>query len=327
MSRSYRWIPVTGLLVAVLGFASATAKEGYRIVARLPSVMDGKSLEVLRFDPTSHRLFAGNLVGLYSADLSAVTPKMIALAEKHSLGAIDVAPDLGRVFYAALDEIGYIDENGGKPVQISDLNASGLVYEPTRHEVYAATAANRSPYIVVFDARTGQLRTSIKLPGSYAFDLQAIPGTIFFLLGEENGIYAIDANTDEVAPWRVTGSLVTPGNLEADPSGRYLFLARSREIDAIEVATRTVTGRVSMYGTASIGFDPSSGVLIAAWPEMSEQRDRLALLRPTADGLTEVGTLKNDAGGTRIVRTNYGFVQRADKEFLIWSAQAPTTRH
>jgi DNA-binding beta-propeller fold protein YncE len=267
------------------------------------------------------------VVGLYSADLSAATPKMIALAEKHDLHAIDVAPDLSRVFYSALDEIGYIDENGGQPVKISDLNTSGLVYEPTKHEVYAATAVNRTPYLVVFDARTGQLRTTIKLPGSYAFDLQAIPGTVFFLLGEEDGIYAIDANTHEVAPWRVTGSLITPGNLEADPSGRYLFLARSREIDVIDVATRTVTGRVSMYGTASIGFDPASGVLIAAWPDLSETRDQLALLRPTADGLTEVGTLKNDAGGTRIVRTNYGFIQRADKEFLIWSAQGPTARH
>ncbi len=159
------------------------------------------------------------------------------------------------------------------------------------------------------------------------FGFQAIPGTVFFLVNGQEGIYAIDANTHVIAPWRVNGALVTPGNLEADPSGRYLFLARSREIDAIDVATRTVTGRVSMYGTASIGFDPSTGFLVAAWPELSETRDQLALLRPTPDGLTEVGTLKNDAGGTRIVRTNYGFVQRADKEFLIWSAQAPTMRH
>jgi hypothetical protein len=181
--------------------------------------------------------------------------------------------------------------------------------------------------MAVFDARTGQLRTSVKLPGCCAFDLQAIPGTVFFLLGDEDGIYAIDANTREVARWPVTGSLVTPGNLEVDPSGRYLFFARTREIDAIDVATHTVTGRLSMPGTASIGFDPSSGVLIAAWPELSERRDQLALLRPAADGLTEVGTLKNDAGGTQIVRTNYGFIQRAYNEFLVWSAQGSTTHH
>jgi hypothetical protein len=327
MSRILRLIPVIGLLVAALGLAPATAENEYRIVAKLPSIMDGQPLHVVRFDPRSHRLFAGNLVGLYSADLSAAAPKMRPLAEKPWVGAIDVAPDLGRVFYTALGEIGYIDENGGKPVKISDLNAAGLVYEPTRHEIYTRILFNGSPYMAVFDARTGQLRTSVKLPGCCAFDLQAIPGTVFFLLGDEDGIYAIDANTHEVARWPVTGSLVTPGNLEADPSGRYLFLARAREIDAIDVATHTVTGRVSMPGTASIGFDPSSGVLIAAWPELSERRDQLAVLRPTADGLTEVGTLKNDAGGTEIVRTNYGFIQRAYPEFLVWSAQAPATRH
>ena len=328
MSRSYRWIPVTGLLVAVLGLAPTTTENGYRIVARLPSIMDGRPLGVPRFDPTSHRLFAGSVDGLYSADLSAAVPKLIGpLAGTPAMHAIEVAPDLSRVFYTRLNEIGYIDENGGRPVKISTLQGSELVYEPTRHEVYTATEFNGSPYIVVFDAQTGQLQTTVKLSTGAPFGFQAIPGSVFFFIDGQEGIYAIDANTHEVAPWRVTGSLVTPGTLEADPSGRYLFLARSREIDAIDVATRTVMGRVSMYGTASLAFDPSSGVLIAAWPEMSEQRDRLAVLRPTADGLTEVGTLKNDAGGTRIVRTNYGFVQRADKEFLIWSAQAPTTRH
>jgi hypothetical protein len=327
MSRMYRLIPVTGVLVAALGLAPAIAETGYRIVARVSSVMDGQPLTVVRFDPTSHRLFAGNKVGLYSADLSAAALKMAPLAQKPWVGAIDVAPDLGRVFYTAVGEIGYIDENGGTPVKISTLHASGLAYEPTRHEVYTATEFNGSPYIVVFDAQTGQLLTSVKLSIGTPFGFQAFPGSVFFFIDGQDGIYAIDANTHVVARWPVTGSLVTPGNLEVDPSGRYLFLARAREIDAIDVATHTVTGRLSMPGTASIGFDPSSGVLIAAWPELSEQRDQLAVLRPTADGLAQVGTLKNDAGGTQIVRTNYGFIQRADKEFLIWSAQAPTTRH
>jgi hypothetical protein len=327
MSRILRLIPVIGLLVAALGLAPATAENEYRIVARLSSIMDGQPLAVVRFDPRSHRLFAGNLVGLYSADLSEAAPKMVGpLAETHWVGAIDVAPDLGRVFYTALGEIGYIDENGGKPVKIATLHASGLVYEPTRHEVYTATEFDGSPYIVVFDAQTGQLRTTIKLDRS-PFGFQAIPGSVFFFMDGQDGIYFVDAHTHVVARWPVTGSLVTPGNLEVDPSGRYLFFARAREIDVIDVATHTVTGRVSMPGTASIGFDPSSGVLIAAWPELSERRDQLAVLRPTADGLTEVGTLKNDAGGTQIVRTNYGFIQRAYPEFLVWSAQAPATRH
>jgi DNA-binding beta-propeller fold protein YncE len=327
MSRMYRWMPVAGLLVAALGLAPATAENEYRIVARLSSIMDGQPLAALRFDPTSHRLFAVNVVGLYSADLSAAAPKMIGpLAKTPNIGGIDVAPDLSRVFYSSLNEIGYIDENGGKPVKISTLQGSGLVYEPTRHEVYTATEFNGSPYVLVFDAQTGQLRTTIKLDRS-PYGFQAIPGSVFCFLDGQDGIYAIDAKTHVVARWPVTGSLVTPGNLEVDPSGRYLFLARAREIDAIDVPTHTVIGRLSMPGTASIGFDPSSAVLIAAWPSLSEQRDQLAVLRPTADGLTEVGTLKNDAGGTQIVRTNYGFIQRTYNEFLIWSAQAPTTRH
>ena len=323
MSRISRWMPATGLLVAVLAFAPVNAGDGYRIVARLSSIMDGHPLDVVRFDPTSHRLFAGNSIGLYSADLSVAAPKMTGPLTDGAtiIRAIDVAPDLGRVFYGGIDNIGYVDEKGGKSVRMSDNAASAVAYEPTKHEVY--TAFDRSSEIQVFDAQTGRRQTAIKLPGWNATGLQAIPGTVFLFVGGKDGIYAIDAATHTIAPWRVNGSLVTPGNLEVDPSGHYLFLARSREIDSIDIAARTVTGRVPMFGTASIGFDPSSGLLVAAWPDLSEKGDKLAVLRPGLDGLATVATLPNNAGGTEIVRTNYGFIQRAYHEFLVWST--PTT--
>lgn len=327
MVRIARWISVFGLLFATLALAPVSASDGYQIVARLPNIMDGHPIDVLRFDPVSHRLFAGNLVGLYSADLSVAKPKMTGPLTSHQtpIRAIDVAPDLGRVFYAGVDEIGYVDQRHGQSVKMSGNTSWSLAYEPTTHEVYAAYG--RSPEIEVFDGGTGRHLMVIKVPGWNAFGLQAIPGTVFLFVGGRDGIYAINPQTHEIAPWKVNGSLTTPGNLEVDPSGRYLFLARSREIDAIDVATRTVTGRLPMYGTASIGFDPSAGLLVAAWPDLSEQRDELTVLRPTGDGLTTVATLKNDAGGTRIMRMNYGFIQEADREFLVWGlVRHPTAR-
>jgi DNA-binding beta-propeller fold protein YncE len=320
MSRFARWLPASGLLVAT--FAFAPLPQDYHIVARLSSIMDGQPLVAMRFDATSHRLFAVNSVGVYSADLSSAKPKMTGpiTGKPKIVNSLDVAPDLGRVFYAALDEVGYVDEKGGPPVTMSTGTAWSIAYEPTKQEVYAAYG--RSADVEVYDARTGKRTALIKLPGWNGFGLQAIAGTVFLFSGGEDGIFAIDATTHAVARWPVTGSLITPGNLEADPSGHYLFLARSREIDAIDIPTRTVIGREPMFGTASIAFDPSSGLLVATWPDLSETKDKLEVLHPGADGLTTVATLKNDAGGTVIVRTNYGFIQRADRELLVWAAQS-----
>jgi hypothetical protein len=264
-------------------------------------------------------------VGVYSADMSAAKPQVICPIARGLVDALEVAPDLGRVFYAGPTEIGYVEESGGKGVTIADHYANSLAYEPTAHELYTSFALQNK--VAVYDAQTGRLKTEIKLPGWSAFQLVAIPGKVFMLVKGKSGIYAIDPTTHTVAPWPVTGKLTTPGRLEADPKGRYLFFARTSEVDAIDIASRRVIGHVAMYGEPSMSFDPDSGLLVVGWLYNSPQeRDVLQVLRPTNDGLVPVTSLNNETGGTTLVRSHYGFIQHGDHEFLVWSdaGTAPT---
>jgi hypothetical protein len=332
MSLASRWsrLTVLVLLFGLVGAASVVARsdapQPYQMVSSIPSIMDGQPLRTFMFDRTSNRLFAGNTVGLYSSDLSVATPKVTGPLARGIMTAIDVAPDLGRVFYAAVDEIGFVSERGGPPVKISSRNAWDLVYEPTRHEVYVAF--EHAAQVLVFDATTGDQRATIDLPGWNAFELEAVPGRVFMMLGGKDGLYSIDAATHKIASWEVKGSFITPGDLQADPSGRYLFMARSGEIDEVDIATHAVVGRVAMFGTPSIGFDADSHVLIAAWPDLTRIGQRLVVLQPSPNGLTLLATLKNESTGrSRVVRTNRGFLQIADLRYLVWSAtRAASTR-
>jgi DNA-binding beta-propeller fold protein YncE len=217
-----------------------------------------------------------------------------------------------------------VSERGGPPVTMSTQTAWDVVYEPTQHEVYVA--AEHSPDVAVFDAVTGKLKIRIPVPGWNAYQLEAAPGVVYMELGGKDGIFTIDAKTHVVAPFEIKGSFITPGEIQVDPSGQYLFMARTREIDAVNLATHTVIGRVQMFGTPSIGWDPDSHVLIASWPAVTRAYDMLMVYRLDPKGMTLLTSLKNEQAGTNaLYRTDRGFLQRGDLKFLVWSATRATT--
>ena len=58
------------------------------------------------FDPGVRRLYAGSDRGLFWADLGEAEPRMKGPLFKRDILKIEMAPDLGRVFYLDADEIG-----------------------------------------------------------------------------------------------------------------------------------------------------------------------------------------------------------------------------
>jgi hypothetical protein len=292
----------------------------YQVIATLPNVVDGQPFKSIVFDRVAHRLYVGSQQGVYFADLKAGEPQFQGPLVRRSVWKVEPAWDLGRVFFAAQDYIGYVDAKGGEGTQIATGNASDLVYEPTKQEVYASFS--RSAEIQVFDARTGKLNAKIKLPGWNATELESVPGRVFCFLGGQDGIYAIDANTHKIAKWKVDGKIITPGLLEADPNGKTLFMARQQELVAIDIATAKVTGKVTMYGMAAMGFDPGTGLLVATYHDV-DARDliKVAAFRADATGLTEVENLQNPPiGQIGVEPTTNGFVQAGFKGLLVWSS-------
>ena len=194
-----------------------------------------------------------------------------------------------------------------------------IVYEPTRKELYVAT---RDPRLLVFDAVSGRAGDDVPLPGWFGTQLEAIPGRVFVLLEDKQGVYAIDAATHHVAAWPVTGRLVTPAYLEADPAGEYLFAAFDRELVAIDVKRATVIGDVVAPSTPSIAFDPGERVLLATWHDDDPPPYKIRAYRPGPDGLTEIARLENPRIGISGVEpTSHGFVQRGHLALLVWSSQ------
>ena len=320
---------LAALTVAPLGARQVVAPKPravdspvYSMVATLPSTVEGQDLRAFAFDPVSNRLYAGSDRGLFWSDLSEKKPTMKGPLFKKDILRIEVAPDLGRLFFFTYDEFGYVNLRGtSDPVRLGPRDwATDLVYEPTQHEIYVGT---RSPKVRVFDARSGERRADIDVPGFWGHDLEAIPGRVFLGVEGKSGLYVINAATHALAPWPVKGRIVTPVVIEADPSGKNLFVAYSQDIVAIDTATATVVGRVITSTPAAIAFDPGSHLLLATWDNVPPP-NRVVAYRVDETGLSEVARFGNPARGlVGLEPTSRGFIQAGVHSLLVWAFTGP----
>jgi DNA-binding beta-propeller fold protein YncE len=206
----------------------------------------------------------------------------------------------------------------GNPVRLAEgVRAWDMAYEPTRQELYVAT---RDPRVQVFDARSGERGSDIDLPGWHGLGLEAIPGRVFLGVGGKDGLYAIDAATHTVAPWPVTGRIVTPVYLDADPDGKYLFLTYSRDIVAIDVERAAVIGRVVTPFSGAIAYDPGTRLLVVTYDD-DPPPTRIVAYRVDENGLTPAGWMKSPSLGRMGVEPMHrGFLQSGLHTFFVWKA-------
>lgn len=302
--------------------ADKVSSSLYAHVATLPDRVGGEGLISVSFDRVKGRLYAVSNLGLYWVDANEEKPVWKGPMFKAQLTRVECAPDLGRVFFAGRETVGYVDVNALEtPHAIARVWASDLVYEPSRKEIYVAY---RAPRLQVFSAVTGERSGSVELPSWEGQSLEAIPGRVFLTLPTKSGLYAIDAASHHIGPWKVTGKLVTPAFLEADPSGRYLFASYHQNIVAIDTATAAIVGRVVSGSTPSIAFDPGSGLLVATYIE-GPAPQKVGAFKVDAKGLTLVGAFENPGLGTAGVEpTTNGFIQRGAHSLLVWSMNHST---
>lgn len=322
-------LPSTTLSATPVGPIEIGAASPYLTRATIPDVVDGQPLRDFAYDATARRMYAGSDRGLFWVDLNDASPSIKGPMFKKDLRRIEMAPDLGRLFYFTVDEVGYVDLRGVSPEPVTLARgrhwATDVVYEPTRHEIYVAT---RSPRIMVFDARAGERSADITLPGWWATSLRAVPGHVFMNIGNKNGLYAVTAATHAVAPWPVDqtdGKLVTPAYLEADPSGRHLFAVYDQFIVAIDVATAKVVGRLTTPAPPVVAFDPGTGLLVASWGDFGPPRLRIKAFRVDDQGFTEVAAMNNPAvGQLGLEPLSGGFLQKGSHSLLVWTAAEGT---
>lgn len=311
------------VLIALAAMAPVGARQPgappYAKFAELPFRVDGQPLRTFAFDAARNRIYAGSNRGLFWVDLADPKPRVKGPIIRKNIVRIEFAPELSRMFYATPDEVGYadLDKFGESRRLIGDIVPRDLVYEPTRREVFVAT---RDPRLIAFDGQTARREDDVPLPGWYGVELEAIPGRVFFSLGDRDGLYTLDAATHHVAPWPVTGRVVTPAYIEADPAGQYLFLSYYREIVAIDIARATVVGRVVTFSTPAIAFDPGERLLIATWRN-DPPPTKIVAYRVEADGLMPVAELENpDVGESGVEPTSHGFIQAGHLALIVWAS-------
>ena len=312
------------LLVVLLAAGSVHGRADdapYTQVARVPSIVDGQGLGAFAYDPVDHRLYAGGRTGLFWVDLKESDIRLKGPLVRKAIGTIEVAPEAGKLFYTTPEEFGFMNLRTNDPPRVltaRQWRTARLAYEPTRRQMYIAT---REKGILVYGTEDGERGPVIELPGWYADVLEAVPGKVFFSVANKSGLYVIDAATHKVSPFPVTGKLVTPAYLDADPTGKYLFATYDKFLVAIDIATATVVGRITTSTGARIAFDPERRLLI-----MSEHYQGRALIRIRAysvgdQGFTEVAELKNPVDG-RVGLESFrgGFLQQGTRSLLLWSA-------
>jgi hypothetical protein len=300
----------------------------YAQVGRLPSVVDSESLVNFVFDPVGRRLYAQSLGGVYWVDVRAREPHLNGPILPSRSGAIEIAPDLGRLYFSIDEEkFGYLNLLTSAPPKTlvgREWRGGRLVYEPTRKEIYTPTRF-RGETMAIYDADTGERAAEVRLPGYRVTALEAVPGKVFFSVENKSGLYVIDAATHSVAPWPINGQLVTPAQLEADPAGQYLIGQYERHVVAIDIPSATVVARLTTAGPASFAFDPASRMLVVAAREHPDHpRVRLRTYSLTANGFTQVAELKNpseDQAG--LYSMHGGFLQRGHRSLFLWLAGQP----
>ncbi len=258
-------------VVAMAGSPSA-AQAGpesgtYAKVAEIQIGGEG-GWDYLSVDSASRRLYVShaNKVVVVDIDKNAVVGEIAPTPGVHGIA---LAPELGR---------GFVSNGRESTSSIVDLktlqtvfkvttgeNPDAILYEPVHQEVYTFNGRGKSA--TVFDARTGEVRATIPLPGKpefAVFDEKA--GRIYNNIEDTNQLVAIDsAKHTVVATWPIAPGAEASG-LALDPQNHRLFVGCSNKLMLmVDAASGKVLSSVPIGpGVDANAFDPGTGLAFAS---------------------------------------------------------------
>jgi hypothetical protein len=174
-------------------------------------------------------------------------------------------------------------------------NPDGILYVPGVQEVYTFNRDQKAPSATVFEAKTGKVITTIKLPGTPEFavaDVEA--GRIYNNIDSMNLVIAIDIKTHAIVAQWPTAPGEGGSGMAIDLVNHRLFIG----CDDLMVMMNSMTGKV--VGSVPIGsgvdanrFDPG---LKLAFSSCGQAGSVSIAKEETPDKLTIVQTLETARG-------------------------------
>jgi DNA-binding beta-propeller fold protein YncE len=212
-------------VLASAGAQAAGAIPGYHFLQEIPIAGD-TGWDYLSVDSEGRRLYVthGTHIVVVDLDSNAVVGD---IADTPGVHGFALAPKLGR---------GFASNGGEAKVSIVDLKSlatsskvptdegpDAILYEPGHEEVYAFNG--RAHSLTVISATSGQVVTSVKLPGKPEFpavDVRA--GRVFDNIEDKSEVVALDTRTHQVvSEWPIAPGESASG-MAFDAAHHRLFL-------------------------------------------------------------------------------------------------------
>jgi hypothetical protein len=301
--RKVTWLFVMALLAALVGIAAmqngAPATGPYRLLKTIPVGAEG-GWDYAATDEVGRRVYVTHATKVVVIDIDK-DEVVGEITDTPGVHGFAIAPELG---------LGFSSNGRESKASIVDLktlqtkskvdtgpNPDGILYVPGAKEVYTFNRDQKAPSATVFEAETGKVVTTIKLPGTPEFavvDTKA--GRVYNNIDSKNLVIAIDIKTHEIVAQWPTAPGEGGSGLAIDLQNHRLFVG----CDDLMVMMDSISGKV--VGTVPIGagvdatrYDPGTRLAFSS----NGGAGNVTIAREeTPDKLTVVQTL-NTARGSR----------------------------
>jgi YVTN family beta-propeller protein len=260
------YVASTGDLTA----SSIIALEGPIATATLAA--DGKALyvpnesasSVLAVDPNSFAVIAAIAVGS-----QPTAPSATADGRSVYVGSI-AANSISRID-TATNQVERVYANAAPNPSVTGANAPNVLVTPNGRQLFLGTNAFQTlPSIPVIATATGAIG-GVTCPGECSVedmvsspDSNRLYASGFRPIGDDGGVpffYVIDIPTKKVIAYSKTAKT---GPMAASPSGAFLYIVSSSEVQVFDTVQNAVTGTLPLGGIYAIAFSPDGSLAYAA---------------------------------------------------------------
>ena len=258
---------VSALLTTLLGFASANVNADYHIIQSIKIGGEG-GWDYLEPDPIGRRLYVSHDTHVVVIDMD--TLKVVGdVPDSPGMGGVTFSRELNRGFTANGDEnvVGVFELSTLKPIakwKATGRRPNQIAYEPVTQRVFSFNSTGRN--ITVFDARTGNVLSTLEVDGRTEFYAMDGKGMIYDSLQDKATIIAIDARTLKVVATYPLAPHAQPAGTTMDPQTRRIFVAcRSKSFLILDADTGKIltTFPIGERNDAA-KFDPGTHLAFAS---------------------------------------------------------------